>query len=65
MKAHAFQDTDGDGLCDFETDFARDRPGFVERRCLQGEKDWPHRLTDALNEELPAGWNGPEGGYVS
>lgn len=56
MTPHAFQDTDGDGPCDYETDFARDRLGFVERRCLQGESGYPHRLQDALNETLPWGW---------
>jgi hypothetical protein len=53
---HAFVDTDGDGLCDFETDFAKDRPGFVERRCLQGKDDYPHRLRDALSASLPSDW---------
>lgn len=55
MKAHEFQDTDADGLCDYVTDFPA-----LERRCLQGKDQWPHRLADALTEMLPADWNGGE-----
>lgn len=54
--SHAFRDDDSDGLCDHETDFARDRSGFVGRRCLQGKSDYPHRLQDALKEALPEDW---------
>jgi hypothetical protein len=59
MTPHDFVDVDGDGLCDFETDFAKDRPGFVERRCLQGKAGHPSRLSAALAQALPDSWSDP------